>query len=117
MDIIFKNSQTGEVKPVKFGWSWTLFLFSIFFGIPLFMRKLYLWGSIWFIISTIAIIDEFNNPNDASPITLLQIGLSIFFAIKGNEITAKKLLRSGWYITNTDNDFVKMAMGKWGVSQ
>ena len=46
MKVAMKNPKTGEVKEVKVGWSWTLFLFSCFFGLPLFLRKLNLWGGI-----------------------------------------------------------------------
>jgi uncharacterized membrane protein len=46
--IPFKNSKTGEIVKVKLGWSWTLFFFSSVFGIPLFLRKLNVWGSFAF---------------------------------------------------------------------
>jgi hypothetical protein len=38
--VTFKNPKSGELKPVKVGWSWVLFLFSGVFGIPSFLRQL-----------------------------------------------------------------------------
>lgn len=47
MFVLMKNSKTNETKEVKVGFSWTLFFFSGFFGIPLFLRKLYRWGGVF----------------------------------------------------------------------
>jgi hypothetical protein len=38
--VTMKNPKTGESKEIKVGWSWILFLFSCFLGLPLFLRKL-----------------------------------------------------------------------------
>ena len=50
MKVAMTNPKTGEVREVKVGWSWILFLFSGFFGLPLFLRKLHVWGGIFLII-------------------------------------------------------------------
>jgi hypothetical protein len=41
-----KNMQlvASKEKPLKTGFSWTILLFSWFFGLPLFSRKLIRWG-------------------------------------------------------------------------
>lgn len=49
--ITFKNELTGEMKQVKIGFSWILFFFPGFFGIPLFMRKLTGWGIVMLVWS------------------------------------------------------------------
>lgn len=120
MNVQFKNPKTGELKTVKVGWSWVLFLFSSFIGIPLFWRGLYIWGGImagiWvlnFIFTTpVAILSD---PTAFIILILIQIGLSIFFGIKGNEMTAKNYLEKGWELVNLDSDIVKMAKEKWVI--
>jgi len=49
MSVILRNKTTGETKTVKVGFSWILFFFAGFFGIPLFMRRLYVWGSVFLV--------------------------------------------------------------------
>ena len=44
INVALQNPQTKETRLIKVGWSWTLFLFSGFFGIPLFRRKLMSWA-------------------------------------------------------------------------
>jgi hypothetical protein len=69
MKVAFRDSISGKVKSVGIGWSWTLFLFSGLFGIPLFRRRLYLWGSIcltlacMFLLSFLLIIGGLNSLN------------------------------------------------------
>ena len=51
MKVQLKNTTTGEVVQIKVGWSWTLFFFSPFLGIPLFLRKLHVWGGVFPIVA------------------------------------------------------------------
>ena len=39
MKVAMTNPKTGEVKEVKVGWSWILFLFSGFFWITIVFKK------------------------------------------------------------------------------
>ncbi len=41
-----QNPKTGEIKDIKFGFDWVTFIFAGFLGIPLFLRKLWLWGGV-----------------------------------------------------------------------
>ena len=47
IEVPFKHPQTGETRRVKYGWSWTLFFFSGFLGLPLFLRGLTTWGAVF----------------------------------------------------------------------
>jgi hypothetical protein len=47
INVAFQNPTTGEIKSVKVGWSWLLLFLSGVFGIPLFMRKLTMWGFVF----------------------------------------------------------------------
>lgn len=113
----FKNGKTGELKQVKVGWSWTLLFFSSFFGLPLFLRRLHVWGAIELALWIVYVIG-LALPNDVlvSGIFLIQLGLSIWLAIKGNEMTAKNYLENGWVFADADNDATKVARLNWGLS-
>ena len=47
VNVILINQRSGEHKYVKVGFSWALLLFSGFLGIPLFVRRLYVWGGVF----------------------------------------------------------------------
>jgi len=117
MQVTFKNPKTGELKQVKIGWSWILFLWSPILGLPLFSRKLNGLGFLFlglfamnFICSVIGLLQV--------PIILFFVflGLEIWLGIKGNEITAKNYLERGWVFSEPDSDVVRLAKGKWGLA-
>lgn len=108
-----KNEKTGELKDIKVGFSWTLFFFSGFLGIPLFLRKLNSWGTVFLILWAIYLITfgtEF-----MVIISLISLVLSGWLAIKGNEMTAKAYLEHNWVFANPESDETKYAKGKWGM--
>ena len=100
-NVAFKNSKTGEVKSLKVGWSWVLFLFSSFLGLPLFLRKLHVWGAFFLALWIVNIVVPAmaSSPEEAQiaslSISLIFLGLAIFMGIKGNELTAKNYLENG----------------------
>lgn len=120
MHISFKNTKTGEILQVKVGFSWILFLFSFAFGIPLFLRRLYVWGAIFFVLEALLLILPFHEveftPLDFVWIAML--GLSIYMGVKGNEITAKNYLENGWEFSDELNDeaTLKFAKTQWRLA-
>ena len=50
MYITLVNHRTDELKNIKVGFSWVLFLFSIMLDIPLFLRRLHVWGAIFLVL-------------------------------------------------------------------
>lgn len=118
--IEFKNPKTGEIKTVKVGFSWTLLLFSGFFGIPLFLRKLNTWGGISLGLCFINILLSASNSHAAAAASigpnLVSLGLSIWMGIKGNELTAKNYIESGWELRNRESDSTRYALGRWGLA-
>ena len=122
MKVAMTNLKIGEVKEVKVGWSWILFLFSGFFGLPLFLRKLHVWGGIFLILWIVYIIAPSIMQNEEEALglmillNLVFLGLQIWLGIKGNEMTAKNYLELGWNFINPDSDEVKFAKGKWGIN-
>lgn len=114
--VTFKNPKTGELKQVKVGWSWTLFLFAGLFGLPLFLRKLNTLGFLFLLMWAVNFVASLYLGPVGVVTTCLFLGLCIWIAIKGNELTAKNYLERGWEFSNPDTDIVKVAKAKWGLA-
>lgn len=114
--VTFKNPKTGELKQVKVGWSWTLFLFAGVFGIPLFLRKLNTLGFLFLLMWAVNFVASLYLGVVGIATMLASIGFSVWIAIKGNELTAKNFLERGWEFSSPDSDIVKLAKAKWGLA-
>lgn len=120
--VVLKDGTGGKTKKIKVGWSWTLFLFSGFWGIPLIMRKLYFWACVFIALWVAQVCANFLklSPIDGvvvfGTLTFVIFGLAIYLGIKGNELTARKYLTRGWKFADKDSESAKHAMGKWGVT-
>jgi hypothetical protein len=121
MHVFLRNRSTGETKKVKVGFSWILFLFASCLGIPLFLRRLYVWGAVFlalWIVDVLVVVMA--SPEEGSAIALsinlIFFGLQIWLGIKGNEMTAKNLLENGWEFTDSGSYAVRFARLKWGLA-
>lgn len=124
MKVQLINPRTGELKAIKVGFSWTLFFFSGFFGLPLFLRKLHYWG-LFFLLQPVLFNLVPDPPEDKEDavilgvayliMLLIQLGLYVFMAIKGNEMTAKNLLEKGWRFAHRDAIETQIAKRAWGL--
>ena len=103
MNVTIKHAASGELKEIKIGWSWILFLFSGFFGIPLFMRQLTLWGGVFVGLGVFQLLLSGIDAAFAGLISFLLLGLSIYMGISGNEMTAKNYLQNGWEFADHDS--------------
>ena len=115
-----QESQDGELREVKVkvGWSWTLFLFSGFFGLPLFLRRLYIWGFVFLALWLVNLLSVIAGAKGVG-INLILVAtlwcLAIWMGIKGNEMTAKNYLEQGWRFAEPQSEITKFARGKWGI--
>jgi hypothetical protein len=111
------NPKTGEKRQIKVGWSWVLFFFSGFLGIPLFLRHLNVWGAVFLIIWALNIIGfTVQREQIGSMVNLIGIGLCIWLGVKGNEMTAKNYLQMGWMFVDPDEEVARLAKVQWGLS-
>ncbi len=118
--IAFRDPRTSEIKLVKVGWSWTLFLFAWLFGIPLFMRKLVSWGLLFLAMNFVFMLSQ---PHLEKPPAaflwlatgILQIVLIFYISAKGNELTAKGYLARGWQFLEPESDLTKFAKLQWHI--
>lgn len=121
MNISFKNIKTGEVRQVKVGFSWVLFLFAGILGIPLFIRKLNMWGSVFLAVWVVNLLVSSLPSSDDVDLSILVLfcvmaGLQIYMGIKGNELTAKNYLETGWELTEPDAPLTQYAKKQWGLA-
>jgi hypothetical protein len=119
--VTLQNPRTGEIKVVKVGWNWTLFLLSDFFGLPLFLRGLNGWGlaflALW---AADAVLSDLVAPPDLGMAEMvlyaIGAGMHLWLGLKGNEMTAKRCLERGWVFADRDGDATRLARLRWGVS-
>lgn len=130
MDVKFKSSKDNVVKTVKVGFSWTLFLFSGFFGVPLFLRRLDVFGGVFLSICVVrllyahltglGIVGPGALSNGLAVISILSVilwfPLALWVGAKGNELTAKNFLKRGWMFTDPQSDIVHKAKIEWGIA-
>lgn len=110
--ISFKNPKTNEIRMVKLGFSWTIFFFGGILGIPLFMRKLNMWGAIMAVLSVLSVALLLIMPF----VTFGAFFLQMYLAFKGNKLTVINLLEHGWEFTEPDTEFSRMAKQQWGLA-
>jgi hypothetical protein len=128
MNITLTNPRTGEFKPIKVGWSWVLFFFAGFWGIPLFLRKLYVWGGIFLFlgitntcqswIGNLIADDELTRGAIGFGVlvsSIIFMGLNVHIAVKGNELTAKNYLEHGWVFAFPNSMEAMEAKRRWGI--
>jgi hypothetical protein len=113
MMIQFNNPRTGQVKSVRLGWSWSLFLSGGFVGIPLFLQGLSIWGAMMATLWGLGF--AISNDTVTFMLSVMGVVLSIFLGLKGNEMIAKNYLKYGWQFANSESEIVKVAKKQWGI--
>ena len=123
MRVQFNKPDSHQVREVKVGFSWTLFLFSGFLGVPLFMRRLDILGGVFLALFMTRFL--FLIPGSGGQATVLMIigillpvvwfCLALWIGAKGNELTAKNYLKRGWVFANPESDMVRTAKVEWGI--
>ncbi len=128
MNVTLKNPRTSEIKQIKIGWSWVLFFFAGLWGIPLFLRRLYVWGGIFLFLGIVGMCQSWIAylvaEDEATTavmgigtlgFSLAYVGLNIFIAAKGNELTAKNYLECGWVFAMPNSMETVEAMRRWNI--
>lgn len=140
MFVTLNNPKTGEYKSIRIGWSWTCFLFSGLFGVPLFARRLYGLGAAMAALSLFTYsgvpyilvhadyaVDGMGaatglSADDATRLFNIALGvlvflLALFFGWHGNKLTFVRLLKLGWVPVDLQSEGLASAQRKWILSE
>ena len=122
MHVILKHKNTGELKELNIGWSWSLLFLSSLFGLPLFLRNLNFHGTCLLVLSVMAYLADWSALLPASSeglqvvqglIALATVLYSFFMALRGNRLTGINMLANGWEFCELDRTGAEHARGKW----
>jgi len=108
LQVFLQNPRSGETKRLKVGWSWTLFFFA-FTGLPLFLRRLYVWGGVFLAFWVLTLAEP--------GLWFLFLGMHIWIAIKGNEMAGKNYLDQGWVFATGQELERRYAISQWRLSE
>ena len=110
--VSLKDGKTGTMREVKVGWSWTLFLFSGLFGLPLFLRRVPACGFVFLALWAVGLLGPLAGGNVSAIAVLLLslfVLLHVFLGIKGNEMILRNYLERGWRFAEPDSDAAQLA--------
>jgi hypothetical protein len=100
MSISLQHPDTGRVKILPEGWSWSCFLGATFLGLPLFRRGLIVWGSAMLVFDVSAFVVSWIETDSAESLdiwmTVIGIAASLFFGLRANAMAARHAIDSGW---------------------
>jgi hypothetical protein len=119
VNVAFRNPRTGQIKEIKVGWSWTLFIFAGVLGIPLFLRKLNTWGALFLALWVVnALCQCLATDVTARSVALwsyavILLTLKVWIARHGNRLTAESYLDAGWQFVDPQGESAKYARAMW----
>lgn len=138
MKITFINPETEKTKKVKLGFNWVIFGFAEIYAIPFFVYRLYFFGII-FLLTCLAcgyfgapyynafvenpyIITDLDKilPFYTPPLVIsaiINIILLVLGGIYGNRLIAKKYIKNGWKIAETNPEIIGNVIKKWKLSE
>ena len=108
MTVSLRHSDTGETKALPEGWSWACCIGSGFLGVPLFRRGLQVQGALMLAFNAVALMAEMIPTHRAAIVdgwmTVIWVGLSLFYGIKANQMVINRYLALGWQRTGPRRD-------------
>ncbi len=100
MSVTLRHPQTGQIKVMQDGWSWRCFIGCGILGLPLFRLGLQVWGSAMVAFNLVALIVALVPTDRAATIdrglTVIWIGLCVFFGMKANQMAIDRYESLGW---------------------
>lgn len=100
MSVTLRNPRTGDIKIVPEGWAWGCFIGSGILGLPLYRRGLHAWGSVMVVFNICATIIVLVPTARAATLdgwlTVIGVGLSVFFGLCANRMALDHYLALGW---------------------
>lgn len=112
MQVMLTDPTTGQKKFLKIGFSWMLLFLTPLYGIGLFIRGLVAHGIGVFIFCVLVVI--LSSPATSAILGLILIAVAIYYGVKGNELTAKRLIAKGWELPK-DESSAEYARAQWSI--
>jgi hypothetical protein len=99
-ELLLENPRTGAVKPFRYGFDWILFVFSGVLGIPLFIRRLPIWGGLfvglWAVGFGISRLLPGWYAHGVIVLAAISFGMQLWLGFYGREMILKGYVRRGW---------------------
>jgi len=121
MRIALSHPGSGDLKFVETGWSWPIFWFAGFFGLPLFFRGLAMWGTVMVAIWALQVAASVVPGSGDRALTMhwlltfASLGLCIFLGYRGNALWARRLIACGYEFVHPDSAEARFAMDAWDL--
>lgn len=100
MSVALRHPATGEIQVHQEGWSWECFFGAGFLGLPLFRRRLPIWGAamLVFDVTTFVVgwIGTGNGQSLYGWMSAIGIGASFYFGFAANGMAVDRALTRGW---------------------
>jgi hypothetical protein len=127
--ITLYNKDRDHIHMASTGFSWSLFLFSSFLGIPCFIKNLYGYGFGFLIINVVNIVNymmndsSVNSANTNVTMTLLiWVGslvlsfiVSLLMGINGNKLSIRSYLNDGYSFAYPNDPYVRTIKMELGI--
>jgi hypothetical protein len=102
MTVTLRQPETGDIKVMQDGWSWSCCLFCGILGLPLFRRGLQVWGAAMVVFNIVLLVVWLVPTERADTLytwlSLIGIALSVFFGARANQMSIDHHLAQGWEI-------------------
>ena len=119
MQVALRHPGTGNVRFVRTGWNWSLFLGGGFLGLPLFFRGMPLWGTLMLVLWLLQIAAYFVATGSGDALELLLniavVGLCFYLGLKGNAVSARHFVACGYELAHPDSAEGRFAARSWGI--
>lgn len=100
MSVALRNPRTGDIKIVPQGWCWGCFFGSGILGLPLYRRGLQTCGSLMVVFNIcamlVAVMPTARAATLGTWLTVIGIGLCLFFGARANAMALDHYLALGW---------------------
>jgi len=122
MRVALRHPETGDVKFVPTGWSWSLFLGAGLFGLPLFARGLALWGTAVLALWCLQLAVPLAAAPDSDPgpieevLFLAALALCAYLGFRGNALSARHYIACGYDFADPRAVEARIAAEAWGLS-
>ncbi|OJW50559.1 MAG: hypothetical protein BGO67_05650 [Alphaproteobacteria bacterium 41-28] len=121
--IAFKNPKGNTIYWTKLGFDWGAFWGALLLaGLPFFLRRMNTFGAYFLGLALIDTIGACLENLSKEPsgfiysMIALDLGLALYFGIRGGKLTARHYLEEGYEFHTKDKDLIVLAKNKWDLN-